>query len=89
MPSESSAPIAHPAQAATDSPLPPPHDVRSRSAAKGVATVRRHKEERRAASLLQIRAQIADGTLVVRQMTPAQLTASVAQRQAPSKTRPS
>jgi hypothetical protein len=49
-----------------------PADARSRAAAKGMATFRRHQEERRADSLAQIRSQIADGTLVVRQMTTAQ-----------------
>lgn len=45
-------------------------DARTYSASqKGAATVRRHKQEQRAESLDQIRAQIADGTLVVRQMT--------------------
>ena len=47
-------------------------DIRTRSAVKAAATVRRHREERRAESLDQIRDQIAAGTLVVRQMTPAQ-----------------
>jgi hypothetical protein len=42
------------------------------SAQKAAATLRRHKDERRADSLQQIRAQTADGTLVVRQMTVAQ-----------------
>jgi anti-sigma28 factor (negative regulator of flagellin synthesis) len=41
-------------------------------ATKGAATLRRHREEQRADKLAQIRAQIADGTLVVRQMTVAQ-----------------
>jgi hypothetical protein len=41
-------------------------------AEKGAATVRRRKGERRAARLDQIRAQMADGTLVVRQMTVAE-----------------
>jgi hypothetical protein len=39
---------------------------------KGVATVRRRKEERRAERVRDIRAQTADGTLVVRHMTDAQ-----------------
>jgi hypothetical protein len=42
------------------------------SAQKAAATLRRHKDERREDSLQQIRAQTADGTLVVRQMTVAQ-----------------
>ena len=45
-------------------------------AQKGAATLLRHKDERRAASLDQIRAQIADGTLVVRQMTDAERKAA-------------
>lgn len=40
--------------------------------AKGVATVQRRKEERRTDKLEQIRAQIADGTLIVRQITAAE-----------------
>jgi hypothetical protein len=51
-------------------------DIRTRSAVKAAATVRRHREERRAESLDQIRDQIAAGTLVVRQMTPAQRQAA-------------
>lgn len=39
--------------------------------AKGVATVQRRKAERRTDKLEQIRAQIADGTLIVRQVTAA------------------
>ena len=46
--------------------------AQTNSAHKAAATVRRNKEERRAESLRQIRAQTADGTLVVRQMTVAQ-----------------
>jgi anti-sigma28 factor (negative regulator of flagellin synthesis) len=45
---------------------------RSRSATKGAETLRRNKAERRADKLVEIRAQIADGTLVVRQMTVAE-----------------
>lgn len=44
-------------------------NARSRSSQKAAVTVRRHKEEARAAKFADIRAQIADGTLVVRQMT--------------------
>jgi hypothetical protein len=51
-------------------------DARSRSAAKGAATLLRHKAEQRADRLSQMRAQIADGTLVVRQMTTAQRMAA-------------
>jgi hypothetical protein len=46
--------------------------ARSRAAAKGVATLERHKKERRAESLARMQAQIEDGTLVVRQMTTAE-----------------
>src|ERR1700721_1977892 len=42
------------------------------SGQKAAATARRHKEERRAESLHQIKVQTADGTLVVSQMTTAQ-----------------
>lgn len=42
------------------------------SAKKGAATTRRHKEEQRTTRLDEIRHQIADGTLVVRQMTDAE-----------------
>jgi uncharacterized protein (DUF2336 family) len=49
-----------------------------RSAAeKGAATVRRRKEARRADRLDEIRVQIADGTLVVHQMTDAQHKAAL------------
>jgi hypothetical protein len=58
-------------------------DARSRAGAKAAATLRRHKEERRVDSLGEIQAQIAAGTLVVRQMTPEQReAASEATRQA-------
>lgn len=50
--------------------------ARTRSAQKGAATVKRHKEEQRVERLLDMRAQIADGTLVVRQMTVAQFKAA-------------
>jgi len=77
MPSESSLPTTDPVEDTTPSiRRTVPEDARSRGAAKGAATLRRHKEERRAESLAQISAQIANGTLVVRQMT-------TEQRQAP------
>jgi hypothetical protein len=41
---------------------------------KGATTARRRKEERRVEALRQIRAQIEDGTLVVRQMPAAERT---------------
>jgi hypothetical protein len=47
------------------------------AAAKGVATTRRHKRERRTDALDHIRAQIADGTLVVRQMGAAEHKAAL------------
>lgn len=50
--------------------------ARNRAAAKGVATSQRHRQERRAESLAEIQAQIADGTLVVRQMTTAERRAA-------------
>jgi hypothetical protein len=51
---------------------PPVAPARSRAQAKGAATVQRNARERRASRLADIRAQIANGTLVVRQMTPAE-----------------
>jgi hypothetical protein len=42
------------------------------SAQKSAATLRRHKQQRRAESLDDIRRQTADGTLVIRQMTAEQ-----------------
>lgn len=63
MPSESSTPHTEDANASISGEAP------VSSAQKGAATVRRHKQDRRDESLRQIRAQIADGTLVVRQMT--------------------
>lgn len=51
-------------------------DSRSRAALKGAETQRRHEQERRTESLEDIRSQIADGTLVVRQMTAAQRKAA-------------
>jgi hypothetical protein len=41
-------------------------------AQKGAATLLRHKNERRVDRLDEIRAQIANGTLVIRQMTDAE-----------------
>ena len=68
MPSESSIPNTQDANASILS------EALVSSAQKGAATVRRHKQDRRDESLRQIRAQIADGTLVVRQMTAAERT---------------
>jgi signal transduction histidine kinase len=47
---------------------PPASDVRRRASAKGAATVQRHRQERRAERLAQIRAQTKDGTLIIRHM---------------------
>ena len=66
-----------------DARRPPAAGARSRGSAKGAATVQRHARERRASSLADIRAQIADGTLVVRQMTPAERGAGSGSRQGP------
>lgn len=49
----------------------------SRRSAKGVVTRERHKQERRVASLADIRAQIANGSLIVRQMTTKEHEAAV------------
>lgn len=74
MTSESAEPKADQAKAITrDADGLPAGDLRARSAQKGAATIRRHKEERRADKLDHIRSQIADGSLVVRQMTAGQL----------------
>jgi hypothetical protein len=51
-------------------------DAPTSPAQRGMATLRRHKDERRAESLRQISAQIADGTLVVRHMTEQQQKAA-------------
>jgi hypothetical protein len=84
MPTGSSTPKpAQPKEAIPGGPHAVADDARSRAGAKAAATLRRHKEERRVDSLSQIRAQIAAGTLVVRQMTPKQQeAASEAARQA-------
>ena len=47
-------------------------DERTRASQKAVGTLRRHKEARRSERLAEIRAQIANGTLVVRHMTAEQ-----------------
>jgi hypothetical protein len=69
MPSESSARSAdwtsHPT-ASTRRPLSA--DARRRAAAKGASTIARHRQERRAERLAEIRAQTEDGTLIIRQM---------------------
>jgi hypothetical protein len=66
--STKSTPSAVPKAAAQSSSHNPP----ANSGQKAAATARRHKEERRAESLHQIKVQTADGTLVVSQMTTAQ-----------------
>jgi hypothetical protein len=47
-------------------------DERNRGTAKGLATARRHREKRRAERLAEIDEQIADGTLIIRQITDAE-----------------
>jgi hypothetical protein len=74
MPSKSAATNDIQADATSSNALRGAGDARTRSAVKGAATVRRHKEEQRADSLALIRAQIADGTLVVRQMSATEHT---------------
>ncbi len=70
-PSPSGEPAGLPSAAAPVSGAAP-SDARQKAA----ATVRRRKEERRAESLRDIRAQTAAGSLIVRQMTPAQQEAA-------------
>ena len=73
MPSESSAPMVERSEVTIQGPcLRLPADARQRASAKGMATVQRKKEERRVERLAQIDAQIADGTLTIRQMTMAE-----------------
>jgi anti-sigma28 factor (negative regulator of flagellin synthesis) len=73
MPTESSTPNTDPPnESIANDPRPLATDARTSAATKGAATLRRHKEQRRAERLSEIRAEIADGTLVVRQMTAAQ-----------------
>jgi hypothetical protein len=51
-------------------PSPPAiHDGPTTAATKSASTVQRHKDERRAERLSEIRGQTAAGTLVIRQMT--------------------
>jgi signal transduction histidine kinase len=77
MPSQAALPFADEANVTiANMRRPLSADARSRAAAKGVATLQRHARERRADSLARIRAQIADGTLVVRQMTTAERKAA-------------
>jgi anti-sigma28 factor (negative regulator of flagellin synthesis) len=71
MPSESSI------RNTEDANAPMSSDAQINSAQKGAATVRRHRQDRRAESLRQIREQIADGTLVIRQMTAAERTRAI------------
>ena len=70
MPSQASMTFADQATVTNSNPRRSPSaGARSLAATKAVATAQRHRQERRAESLAQIQAQIADGTLVVRQMT--------------------
>jgi len=70
---ESSTPNPEPADV-TESTAPSPltESAQSRGAKKRSETVRRRIEERRTDKLDQLRAQVADGTLIIRQMTVAQ-----------------
>jgi hypothetical protein len=68
MPTKSSTPAETPSSVLDAPPVT--------TAQKTAATVLRRKEERRAESLRQIRAQTADGTLVIRQMTDEQRAAA-------------
>ncbi len=69
MPSESATP-EEPSETTADALALVAGDTPTLSGAeKGAATVKRHKQERRADKLDQMLAQIADGTLIVRQMT--------------------
>jgi hypothetical protein len=73
MPSQAPPTFADQANVTSSSPRQPlSAAARSRASTRAVATVQRHRQERRAESLAQIQAQIADGTLVVRQMTTAE-----------------
>jgi hypothetical protein len=47
------------------------------SGEKAAATVRRRTQERRTETLREIREQVADGTLIVRQMTSAERTRAI------------
>jgi anti-sigma28 factor (negative regulator of flagellin synthesis) len=70
MPSESLTPNSEPANmTAGPAPAVLSGAVQTRATEKALATVRRHKEERRADRLDEMRVQIAEGTLVVRQMS--------------------
>jgi hypothetical protein len=51
-------------------------DAKASSNEKRTATVRRRKEERRAERLDEMREQVADGSLVVRQMSDAERTSA-------------
>ena len=47
-----------------------PHDPRARANIRGAATAARRAKEERIERLRDIRAQVASGSLVIRQMTP-------------------
>jgi hypothetical protein len=68
MPSESSIPKTEDVNASRSDDAP------MNSAQKAAATIRRRTQNRRAETLREIRAQVADGTLVIRQMTTAERT---------------
>ena len=73
MPTSSSTPDSNCSRGSASSHTPLSTAVAAkRTRAKGRETELRHKEERRHERLRDIRAQIADGTLVVRQMTVAE-----------------
>ena len=67
MPSRSSTPTARPERSRAS--VPQVAERRTRSVQKRAGTLRRQKETRRANRLAEIRLQIANGTLEVRQMT--------------------
>ncbi len=71
MPGESSTSNAEPDVSGSDTPGAGRPPIASR-VEKAAATRRRRKDEQRVDRLAQFRAQVADGTLVVRQMTVAQ-----------------
>jgi hypothetical protein len=67
MSSRSSTSTARPAPSRAS--VPQVSERRTRSAQRGAGTLRRHKETRRAERLAEIRLEVANGTLEVRQMT--------------------
>jgi hypothetical protein len=88
-----SAPPADPVAGATAPPADPAagatvaasaegdHKARDKVvAAKRVATIARNKEAIRAERLAEIETQVSDGSLVIRQMTPAERAADASKR---------